>query len=129
MSDDARLEANKAVAHRLHMDIIRKNDHALAREIVHSEFVVHGPGADLENDPRGPDGAIKMARDDSEMFPEGMEFEHFDTMAQGDYVAFRWVLRGRYKDASESGEFWGIDIIRIKEGKIAEAWLAYPGGP
>lgn len=129
MPDDAQLEANMELAHKLHIGIISDNDHDLARRIVHDEFVVHGPGADLEKDPRGPDGAIKMAIDDNNMFPDGLTFEHFDTFAGGDKVAFRWVLRGRYKDANEPGEAWGIDIIRIKDGKIAEAWLAYPGGP
>ena len=128
MQDPAELKANIALAHRLHWDIISKNDHDLAREIVHEEFVVHGPGADLENDPRGPDGAIKMAVDDNEGDPAGVSrglvFDHYDAFAAGDKVAFRWCLR------TEGGEdFWGIDIIRIKEGKIAEAWLAYPGGP
>ena len=124
MPDDAQLETNLALAQRLHWDIIMKNDHDLAREIVHEDFVVHGPGADEANDPHGPDGAIKMAVDDNggADINRGLVFEHSDAMAAGDKVSFRWVLR--YPDQAEV--FTGMEFVRIKDGKIAEAWLAFP---
>ncbi len=65
-----------------------------------------------------------MARDDHQDFPGGLRFDHYDTLAEGDLVAFHWVATGTHK-SGKPVEISGIDIVRIANGKIAEVWVSY----
>ncbi|MFQ5874431.1 MAG: ester cyclase, partial [Dehalococcoidia bacterium] len=118
------LEENRALAHRLHQEIIQEYKLDLADEIIAPDCVVHSPVRDPKTTPRGPEVAKAMARDDREHFPTGIRFDHYDTLAEGDLVAFRWVGSGTHK-SGKPVEINGIDIVRIANGKIAEVWVSY----
>ncbi len=73
-----------------------------------------------------------MARGDHQAFPDGLFFEHDEAIAEGDMVAVRWTARGVHKGelfgVPPSGKeisFWGVDIYRIVNGKIVEAYVVY----
>ncbi|MFQ5933703.1 MAG: ester cyclase [Dehalococcoidia bacterium] len=116
-------EENKAVAHRLHQEIIQEHKLDLADEIIHPDCIVHSPVSDPRPG-RGPEVAKDMARYDRELFPNGIRFDHYNTLAEGDLVAFCWVGSGTHS-SGKPVELRGIDVVRIKEGKIAEVWVSY----
>ena len=58
------------------------------------------------------------------MFPDGMTFDHYNIIGEGDLVSFCWVAKGNHK-SGKSIEFKGIDVVRIADGKIAEIWVSY----
>jgi steroid delta-isomerase-like uncharacterized protein len=102
-----------------------KGDLAAADAILHPEFSLHtplptpGPGIEAMNN------VITTCR----AAFHGLQVTIDDIMADGDMVTARFTARGVHK-----GEFMGlpptgkaitmtgIEIFRIKEGKIAELW-------
>lgn len=102
-----------------------KGDLAAADAILHPEFSLHtplptpGPGIEAMNN------VITTCR----AAFHGLQVTVDDIMAEGDKVTARFTARGIHK-----GEFMGlpptgkaiimtgIEIFRIKEGKIAELW-------
>lgn len=102
-----------------------KGDLAAADAILHSEFSLHtplptpGPGIEAMNN------VITTCR----AAFHGLQVTVDDIMAEGDKVTARFTARGVHK-----GEFMGlpptgkaitmtgIEIFRIKEGKITELW-------
>ena len=55
---------------------------------------------------------------------DGMTFDHYNIIGEGDLVSFCWVAKGKHK-SGKSIEFKGIDVVRITDGKIAEIWVSY----
>lgn len=97
-------------------------------ELFAEEGVAHGltdgTGAAL----RGPVGFKPFFHRFREAFPEvGVVVE--ETVSEGDRVAARCTVRGRhrgdslgFKATDSPVEFTGICIVRIRDGKIVEAW-------
>lgn len=56
-------------------------------------------------------------------------------IVEDDYISARWIFSGIYKGGMDSAKvrsgksisFSGIDILRIKEGKIKEYWVSSDG--
>ena len=120
------LEENKKLAHRLHQEIIQNLDLDLADEIIAPDCVFHGPTRDARTSARGPEMAKQMARYDAGLFDGAFSFKHTDTLAEGNLVAFRWIVTGTRKTVTGgvmSGN--GLDIIRIENGKVAEVWAMW----
>ncbi len=117
------LEQNKATAHLLHQEIIQNYNLALADKVIHPDCVIHTPVADPRPG-RGPEAAKDMSRYDKDIFPTGIQFEHYNILAEGDLVAFCWVAKGTHK-SGKAVEFRGIDVVRMADGKIAEVWVSY----
>ncbi len=120
-------EANKALAHRFHMDIFQRKDPAAADQILSRDFVWHG-GMGPGEGQRGPAATKPVATALSGAFPD-LKITHDDVVAEGDKVLIRWTARGTHR-----GEFQGIaptgkavtvtgvDLFRIAGGKIVELW-------
>ena len=112
------LEKNKALAHRFHMEVIQGKNLALIDEIFTADPVIHYGSPDVT----GREKARQIALVDQRAFPKSMDFKHDNVVAEGNLVAFHWILIG----VGESGEqaiYEGIDITRIENGKIAELWI------
>ena len=116
-------EENKSVAHLLHQEIIQNYNLALAEKVIHPDCVIRTPVADPRPG-RGPEAAKAMSRDEKDLFPNGITFDHYNTIGEGELVAFCWVGKGTSK-SGKPVEFKGIDMVRIADGKIAEVWVAY----
>lgn len=100
-------------------------------ELFGEEGVAHGLAGEGGAELRGPAGFKPFFRSFREAFPE-VEVVVEDTVSEGDKVAARCTVRGRHRGdtlgvkATDSPvEFHGICIVRIADGKIAEAWNSF----
>ena len=119
-------EENKELAHRWHMDVFVKNNFDLADELLTSDFVGHMPGMDdikgIE-EAKGVGRAIRAGCSSNKI-------NHYETIAEGDYVFIRYDW-----SFDHTGEMFGVpatgrhvsgatgmDLFRIRDGKLAEMW-------
>jgi steroid delta-isomerase-like uncharacterized protein len=93
-----------------------------------ADGVAHGLADLAGNDPVGPDGFKPFHRKLTEAFPD-IRIEVEDTVCQGDKIAARCVLTGTHRGETlgmaatgRRVSVTGITILRIEQGKIAEAW-------
>ncbi len=120
---DSTLEKNRALAHRFHQEIIQEYNLKLADEIIAADCAFHSP-LSAPTDLKGPERAKRAARRDRELYPKGIKFVHDVTLAEGDLVAFHWLGTGT-KESGEIVKSEGIDIVRIRNGKVAEMWIEF----
>ena len=97
-------------------------------ELFAEEGVAHGLADESGAELRGPTGFKPFHQRFREAFPE-IEVVVEDTVSEDDKVAARCTVRGRhrgdslgFKATDSPVEFEGICIVRISDGKIAEAW-------
>jgi steroid delta-isomerase-like uncharacterized protein len=120
--DPATLAANKALAQRFHHEIFEQGNFEVADEILSPNFVWHSEV------PPGVEGVTTFAAHVRTAFPD-LTLTADQVIAEGDRVAILWTLSGTHQ-----GEFLGVpatgntvstpgvDIYRIENGQIAEAW-------
>jgi predicted ester cyclase len=126
MSDEEKLQQNKAVVVRFNKEVIERGDEAAFRELMAPDFVnrTAPPGA-----PTGPEGMWSTSnRVLRPAFPD-LSVEIHEQIAEGDKVTTRKTIRGTHR-----GELFGvaptgksvaidvIDIVRIVDGRYAEHW-------
>lgn len=129
------LEANKALAHRFHIEIFQEGKLEVADEILSKDFVWRNPGFPPEMKPlRGPEGVKQMANSIMSAFPD-LKITHHEEVAEGDKVLIRWSMTGTQKQevlgkpASNKQEtVTGFDYFRISDGKIVEMWQYFGFG-
>lgn len=115
---------NKATAHRFHLELIQEKNLDLADEIIAPDCVFHTPMGTM--DVKGPEGGKSIARYDQTSFDDdGVKFNHDIDLAEGDLVAFHWINWGTSRETGKPIKFEGLDMVRIKDGKIAEMWIEY----
>jgi steroid delta-isomerase-like uncharacterized protein len=123
MSDE-----NRALIHRWFEEVWNKGRAEAIDEMFAEDGIANGL-ADESGEPlRGPSGFKPFFQRFREAFPN-LEVIVEDTVAEGDKIAARCRVRGTHKGDSlgvaatnNEIEFTGICIVRIKDGKIAEAW-------
>lgn len=88
----------------------------VAAELVSDDFVGHWPTRDVH----GPAELQSMVDETRAMFRELEFYVDVDPFANGDMLAARWIGTG----ALERGPvlFAGNDILRVRDGRIAEYW-------
>jgi predicted ester cyclase len=119
-------EANKALVHRMFEEVYNQGHYEVADEVFTENYVSHnGLGLTV----LGPEGIKRIAAMQRAAFPD-LHSSLEDLIAEGDKVVVRGVDR-----LTHTGEFLGypptgktffitwIDIFRIENGKLAEAWL------
>lgn len=121
-------EAPDTLAHRFHMDLFKKGDLAAADEILAADFVNHGAGLPPEL-ATGPEGAKRFAQAIRAGFGDEVNISHEDVIVHGDRVVIRWTASGTHKGdllgvpaTGKPVKITGIDIFRVKDGKLAELW-------
>ncbi|RKN45826.1 ester cyclase [Streptomyces hoynatensis] len=91
---------------------------AVAGTLVTGDFVGHWPGRVVE----GPDGIAALIAETKGMF-SALSFEiEVPPFAEGEFVAARWTGRGL--SATGATRFFGNDILRARDGRFAEYWVA-----
>ena len=121
-------EDPETLGNRFHNDLFEKGDLAAAEEILAGDFVIHGAGLPPELT-TGPEGAKRYAQAIRTGFGGDVNISHDDVIVHGDRVVIRWTARGTH-DGDLLGvpatgrpiKVTGIDIFRVKDGKLAELW-------
>ena len=123
MSDE-----NKALIRRWFEEVWNKGREEAIDELFAAEGIAHGLADEAGNALRGPQDFKPFFRKFRSAFPE-IEIVVEDTVAEGEKVAARCLVRGKHQSDSlgfaatgQSTEFTGITIVRIEQGKIVEAW-------
>jgi steroid delta-isomerase-like uncharacterized protein len=119
---------NASVVRRWFEEVWNRGREEAIDELFDEEGVAHGLADEAGAPLRGPTDYKPFFRRFREAFPE-IEVVVEDTVAEGDKVAARCTVRGRhrgdslgFKATDSPVEFDGICIVRIRNGKIVEAW-------
>jgi len=97
-------------------------------EMFAEDGVAHGLVDQQGNELKGPAGFRPFFESFRNAFPD-MHVTIEDTVSEGDKIAARCTVRGTHKGAGlgitatgNQVEFTGMTIVRVKDGKLAEAW-------
>ncbi len=119
---------NVSVIRRWFEEVWNRGREEAIDELFDEEGLAHGLADEAGSPLRGPTGFKPFFRRFREAFPE-VEVSVEDTVSEGDKVAARCTVRGRhrgdtlgFKATDSPVEFEGICIVRIRDGKIVEAW-------
>ncbi|MFO7671902.1 MAG: ester cyclase [Bacteroidales bacterium] len=119
------LEDNKALAERWHTDLGIDRNWEVAEEILAPDIIIHMPGG-------GEVKGIDEAKGFDAMYAamENAKINHYEVVAEGDYVFLRWDLSfdntidfmGIPATGKRITDVGGIDQFLIENGKIKEFW-------
>ena len=121
------LEDNKRLVARFLDEVYNRGNLAVAEELVAEDYVSHNQ---MEIEVLGPEAIKEAARAQRAAFPDQETF--VDAMiAEGDLVVVRGRDRGTHSGAAFGGiaasgrafEITWIDVFRVQDGKLREAWL------
>ena len=128
MQEQSTLEANKALVQRWFNEVWNKGRVEAIDEMLAADGVAHGLSEDAENPMKGPADFKPFHETFRGAFPD-IEVIVEDMIAEGDKVAARCVVRGKHSGdhlgvaaSNAPVDFTGVAIVRIKDGKIVEAW-------
>ena len=121
-------EQNKILAQRFHYDLSVDRNWAVAEEILAPDIVIHSAvGEDVKG--------IEEVKKFDEMWKSmtNIKINHYEVIAEGDYVFIRWDvsfdhtvdLMGIPATGKHIGGIYGMDLFRIKDGKITDMWQNY----
>ncbi len=119
-------EANKHLIRRFYDEVWNRGNVAVAQEIFADDYVRN----DLRPTQAGPGaaGQAKIAADFRRAFPD-LTFHVDILVAEDDLVAARWTAEGtqsgpwgNMEATGKRARFSGVNIFRIREGKVAEIW-------
>jgi steroid delta-isomerase-like uncharacterized protein len=123
-------EENKAVVRRFAEEVLSGHNLDVVAEIFAENFVDHDPG---EQDSAGKEIGIEGAKAETEQFTTGfpdIRVSPEQIIAEGDKVVGRFTMTGTHTGTflgipptGKSVNVTGIQVFRIADGKIAEAWL------
>jgi steroid delta-isomerase-like uncharacterized protein len=120
--------SNKALVQRWFDEVWNKGRGDVIDELFATDGIAHGLADDPSQPITGPLGFHPFHETFRGAFPN-IEIVVEDIIAEGDKVAARCSVRGKHAGdhlgiaASNSPvDFTGIAIVRIRDGKIVEAW-------
>jgi steroid delta-isomerase-like uncharacterized protein len=119
-------ENNKALVRRFYEEVWQNGNYEVADEVFAPDYIRHDLRA-TQAAP-GPEGQKQIARAFRDAFPD-LRFEVEIVVAEGDYVAARWIASGTHTHPWASVEptgrpvtFSGVNIFRFENGRAAEIW-------
>jgi steroid delta-isomerase-like uncharacterized protein len=123
-------EENKALVHRYYEawnEALNKQNLAGVDELFAPDFVIHGTGLFPDMDLAGVKQVFTAWWT---VFPD-WHYTLEDLIAEGDKVAHRYTVRGTHQGeimgippTGKRVSATGIEIDRIKDGKIVESWFS-----
>ena len=126
MSDEE--EKNKALVRRYFAEAWSKGNVAAVDEFMAPNYVEHPITSGLL--PPGPEGLKEAITTYHTAFPD-LKATLDDILAEGEMVAYRWILRGthlgEWLGIPPTGNHFtasGISVYRIAEGKVVEGWIS-----
>lgn len=120
-------EENKALVRRWFEEVWNRGRAEAIDEMFAEDAVAHGLAGDAAP-LRGPAAFRPFHRSFRDAFPD-IEVVVEDVIAEGDKLAARCSVRGRHQGdtlgflaTQRPVEFTGITFLRVRDGKIVEAW-------
>jgi ketosteroid isomerase-like protein len=114
------------------IDAVRRFDEAFGRHDVEAVMAAMTDDCVFENTYPPPDGqrhvgsaAVRAAWEDFFRSSPGARFETEESFASGDRCVVRW--RYGWRNAEGEGHIRGVDLFRVRDGKVAEK-LSYVKG-
>jgi ketosteroid isomerase-like protein len=114
------------------IDAVRRFDEAFGRHDVEAVMAAMTDDCVFENTYPPPDGqrhvgaaAVRAAWEDFFRSSPDAHFEAEETFASGDRCVVRWLYR--WRNAASEGHIRGVDLFRVRDGKVAEK-LSYVKG-
>ena len=120
------LEQNKALVRRFCEEVWNKGNVDTVMDIFATDYVRHDlrPGNPLA----GPEGQRRIAQDFRAAFPD-LRMNVDLLIAEGDMVVVRWTTQGtntgqwgKVPPTGKHAVFSGVNIFRIRDGKVVELW-------
>ncbi len=122
------IEENKSLVRRYVEEILIRGDMSAADKLLAKDYRRYTSASAA---PLNVEGQKQRLTGIRAAIPD-LEITTEDLFAEGDRVALRVTIRGTHKGqflnirpTGKSIEFWGLDVIRIENGKFVEHW----GGP
>ena len=119
---------NAALVRRWFEEVWNRGRAEAIDEMFAEEGVAHGLADESGAELRGPAHFRVFHRKFRDAFPD-IEVVVEDTVSEGDKVAARCTVRGRhrgdslgFKATDSPVEFTGMTFVRVRDGKIVEAW-------
>ena len=122
------LEQNKILAERWHQDLTVERNWDVVEEILAPDIVIHNPGAE---DVKG----IEQVKMYDELWKSltNVKIVNHEIIAEGEYVMIRWDisfdhtvdLMGIPASGNHISGVYGIDLFRVKDGKITDLWQSW----
>lgn len=121
-------EENKAILRRWFEEVWKKGRSDAIDEMFSDHGIAHGLSDDEARPLTGPTGFKPFHEVFRGAFPD-IEVVVEDIIAEGDLVAARCSVRGKHTGdhlgiaaSNTPVQFTGMSFVRIKDGKIGEAW-------
>jgi predicted ester cyclase len=115
---------NKAIVHRLFDEGFNKDNTTVVGDVLAADYLDHSA---IPAPVPGPEGFRKRMEMLRAAFAPRMSFGEF--LAENDLVAFSWTMDGVHQGAfagvqptNKKIKVSGINIERLKDGKIVEHW-------
>ena len=102
-------ESNKALVLKAFDTLFNKRDYAAAEKFWSPAYIQHSAHI-----PPGREGLFNLVR----TLPSTLRYEPGIVMAEGDFV----IAHGRYSGHGQPANWIVADIVRIKDGVLAEHW-------
>ena len=116
------------LAHEWFDEVWNKRQTATIDRLLADDVIVHGLVDENGNEISGPSGFKKLFMQFTKAFPD-IHVEVADTISEGDKIAARCIVTGTHRGdtlgvpgSNKPIRFTGVAILRIKDGKIVEAW-------
>jgi steroid delta-isomerase-like uncharacterized protein len=119
------------IVHEWFEQVWNRGDVGAIDRLLADDAVVHGLKTPDGKDVRGSEGFKPMHAAFRQAFPD-MRIDIEECLVDGDRMAFRCVVRGTHagdglgiEATGRPVEFAGMGFIRVRDGKIAEAWNTF----
>jgi steroid delta-isomerase-like uncharacterized protein len=116
------------LAHEWFEELWNKRRTETIDRLLTDDVIVHGLVDEQGNEIRGPSEFKKFFLQFTKAFPD-IHVEVADTISEGDKIAARCIVTGTHRGdilgvpgSDKPVRFAGVAILRIKDGKIVEAW-------
>ena len=121
------IEDNKNLSKKLFEEVWNKGNLNVVDDLIALDYVIHMGNKDLV----GIDNYKNFVKIYRNAFPD-IYYTVNDLIAEDDKVVERWSAQGTHKGellgippTNKKLKVTGIDIVRIKEGKMVERWAEY----
>ncbi|GAC1520177.1 MAG: ester cyclase [Herpetosiphon sp.] len=122
------VDEHKAIVRRFFAEVFNRQNQETAHEIIAPTFIAHHPA--FPQGIHGPQGILEMMTAFHVAFPD-LQYQPEDVIAEGDKVAARWIAQGTHRGVflgvpptGKHVTVVGIDVFRLADGKLAEAWVS-----